>query len=219
LAIVIPALPFCHAKFRASKPNSVHYPREINTLGDHICARRLDLKLLQKQVAEQISVDETTITNWERNATVPAVRYIPAILEFLGHARSPLPSPSRNALPPRGGLGLSLRKMAEKLGVDPATLMGWGVSRSFAMLLTTPEVWRTLDRRPPGTRWSLCQGRSDRKPLWRSKREPAGGTIKQGFSGQKGFWSVAKEALLPRSAFGGGGFSGLEAGSVCGGFA
>ena len=39
------------------------------------------------------------------------------------------------------------------------------------------------------------------------------------FSGEKGLWSVAEEALLPRSAFGGDGLSGLWVDSFCGGFA
>jgi hypothetical protein len=64
-----------------------------------------------------------------------------------------------------------------------------------------------------------CQGRLKRRPVRRSKREPVGRTARQGFSGEKGLWSVAEEALLPRSAFGGGGFSGLEARAVFGGFA
>jgi hypothetical protein len=64
-----------------------------------------------------------------------------------------------------------------------------------------------------------CQGRSKSRPVWRSKREPAVGTEQQGFSGEKGLWSVAEEALLPRSAFGGAGFSGLGLGYVYGGFA
>jgi hypothetical protein len=64
-----------------------------------------------------------------------------------------------------------------------------------------------------------CQGRSKRKPLGRSKREPVEWTVRQGFSGEKGLWSVAEEALLPRSACGGGRFSPLRMGFVCGGFA
>jgi hypothetical protein len=38
-------------------------------------------------------------------------------------------------------------------------------------------------------------------------------------SWEKGLWSVAEEALLPRSAVGGEGFSGLRVDSFCGGFA
>jgi DNA-binding XRE family transcriptional regulator len=62
----------------------------------------LDLKLLQKQVAEQIGVHELTITNWEVSATVPEVRYIPAIIQFLGYN----PLPAATTLPERAhGLG------------------------------------------------------------------------------------------------------------------
>jgi len=64
-----------------------------------------------------------------------------------------------------------------------------------------------------------CQGRNEREPLGWKKREPVGGTIKQGFSGEKRLWSVAEEAFLPRSMFGRGEFSVPAAGSVCGGFA
>lgn len=76
------ALPFCHFELLASRPKPSQYPKQINSLGDQIRARRLDLKLLQKQVAEQIGVHELTITGWERNATVPEVRYMPAIIQL-----------------------------------------------------------------------------------------------------------------------------------------
>ena len=123
---LIPALPFCHREFRAAKPKPAHYPKQINSLGDHIRARRLDLKLFQGQVADQIGVHEMTITGWEVNAIVPEVRYIPAIIQFLGY--NPLPptgSFSERLTTVRRVLGLSQRRMAEKLGVDPATVQGW----------------------------------------------------------------------------------------------
>jgi len=123
-------LPFCHFEFRSARPKSGRYPRELNTLGDHIRARRLDFKLLQKQVADQIGVHEQTITLWEGNATVPEVRYIPTIIQFLGYNPLPVASslPERLASA-RRVLGLSQRKMAAKLGVDLATLMGWEAGR------------------------------------------------------------------------------------------
>ena len=81
----IPALPFCHAELRASKPKSFRYPKRLNTLGDHIRSSRLDLGLFQSRVAEHIGVDTTTIHNWEGNKSVPVIRYTPAILRFLGY--------------------------------------------------------------------------------------------------------------------------------------
>lgn len=130
MAILTVALPFCHFELRAARHKPATYPKQINSLGDHIRARRLDLKLLQKQVADQIGVHKTTITGWERNATIPEIRYMPAIIQFLAY--NPLPAamslPERLATA-RRALGLSQRKMAGKLGVDPATLMGWEAGR------------------------------------------------------------------------------------------
>ena len=123
-------MPFCHADLRASKPSSIHYPQGINTLGDHIRARRLDLKLLQKQVADYIGVAYATITNWEGNTTSPEIRYIPAIVRFLGYGpQTPANSFSERLVTVRRTLGLSQRKMAKKLGVDPASILGWEAGR------------------------------------------------------------------------------------------
>ena len=124
------ALPFCHFELLAARRKPSQYPKQINSLGDHIRARRLDLNLLQKQVADQIGVHEMTITLWEGNATIPEVRYIPAIIQFLGYNPLPVASslPERLAIA-RKTHGLSQRKMAQKLGVDPATLMGWESGR------------------------------------------------------------------------------------------
>jgi transcriptional regulator with XRE-family HTH domain len=123
-------LPFCHFEFSAVRPKLSQYPKQISSLGDHIRARRLDLKLLQKQVAEQIGVHELTITSWEGNATIPEIRHMPAIIQFLGY--NPLPAASslpERLVAARRAFGLSQRKMAARLGVDPATLMGWEAGR------------------------------------------------------------------------------------------
>jgi transcriptional regulator with XRE-family HTH domain len=124
------ALPFCHFELQAPRCKPASYPKQINSLGDHIRTRRLDLKLLQKQLADQVGVHELTITNWEGNATVPEIRFMPAIIQFLGFD----PLPPAESLPERLAaarrvLGLSQRKMAEKLGIDPSTLMGWEAGR------------------------------------------------------------------------------------------
>jgi transcriptional regulator with XRE-family HTH domain len=125
-AILIPALPFCHAELLAEKPRSEHYPKEINSLGDHIRVRRLDLKLLQKKVAEQIGVNGATITSWERNASTPVIRYMPAIIRFIGYDPTPPPSSLPERLrSARRELGLTQRRMAERLGVDPSTVRDW----------------------------------------------------------------------------------------------
>lgn len=75
-----PVLPRYHKLRNRNQP-----PEELNSLGDHLLLRRLVLKLLQRQVAEQIGVDKATITNWEIGRTKPGLEYMPAIIRFLGY--------------------------------------------------------------------------------------------------------------------------------------
>jgi transcriptional regulator with XRE-family HTH domain len=119
-------LPFCSLKIKAKIPKSKKYPNEIKTLGDHLRKRRLDLGLLQKEVAEKIGVDKTTINNWERQRREPEIRFIARIIEFLGYDPIPEPESFPEKLKAyRLRLGLSQRKLAAKLGIDPSTVQGW----------------------------------------------------------------------------------------------
>jgi transcriptional regulator with XRE-family HTH domain len=102
-------------------------------------------------VSDRIGVNETTITNLERNAAVPAIRYVTAIIEFLGYDPHPAASSlSERLVTARRGLWLSQRRMAEKLGNDPATLQDWEAGRHqptaksmelVAGVLPNRELW------------------------------------------------------------------------------
>jgi DNA-binding XRE family transcriptional regulator len=123
-------LPFCHSTFSSPRPKSSYYPNVLNTLGDHLRKRRLDLGLLQKRVAEDIGVNTLTICNWESNKSTPFIRYIPKIIRFLGY--NPLPTgrtlaEKLNAA--RKVLGVSQKALAKSLGVDESTLRSWEAER------------------------------------------------------------------------------------------
>ena len=113
-------------RLKAPKPQSSQYPKSLNTLGDHIRKKRLDLGLLQREVALQIGVAGATIYNWEGNETAPPVRHIPRIIQFLGF--NPLQTPrtvAERLLRARKALGLTQKAMARQLGIDPTTLARW----------------------------------------------------------------------------------------------
>ena len=96
------------------------------TIGDHIRKRRMSLKLLQREVAEQFGVDKASIWNWEKNCSQPDFRHMPAIIGFLGY--NPLPpatTPAVALVRHRTILGLSQEQAALKIGVDPSTLAKW----------------------------------------------------------------------------------------------
>ena len=64
--------------------------------------------------------------------------------------------------------------------------------------IVVPEVQVSLGKAK--VKRLICQWRIKSRPLGRRKREPVG-AVKWWFSGEEGLWSVAEEALLPRSAF------------------
>jgi len=56
----------------------------MNTLGDRLRATRLDLGLLQKELATMLGVTEDTICYWENNRVKPSRRLMGNVREFLG---------------------------------------------------------------------------------------------------------------------------------------
>jgi len=72
--------------FRVERPVNPAYPKELNTLGDHLRKTRLDRGLSQSDVAMILGVDEDTITCRELNWNQPMVNQLPSIYSFLGYA-------------------------------------------------------------------------------------------------------------------------------------
>ena len=93
-------------------------------LGDHLRQRRLDLGLLQRDVAEKLQVNQMTVCHWETNRTSPQLRFIPSIVAFLGYSPYHPQSDSlgKRICTRRQVLGISQKKLAVLLGIDPSTL-------------------------------------------------------------------------------------------------
>jgi len=120
-------LHFYDVTLTAKKSQNQAYPKSLETIGDHLRKKRLDLKLFQKDVAKAIGVDTLTVCNWENNLTSPRIYLLPKVYSFLGY--NPLQS-NANSLGEkikqyRIQRGLSLRKLAKQLGIDPTTLTRW----------------------------------------------------------------------------------------------
>jgi transcriptional regulator with XRE-family HTH domain len=122
------ALPFSHITLKTQKPLTSAYPETLKTFGNHLRKRRLDLNLLQKEMAQKLGVCEPSIYNWENNqVAIPAIKYIPKIIEFLGYVPFDTATLSigEEIVIYRRLLGLSQKKLAHKLGIDPCTLSKW----------------------------------------------------------------------------------------------
>jgi transcriptional regulator with XRE-family HTH domain len=122
-----PALPFCHFTLKAQKPVQKGYPLEPKTVGDHIKKKRLDLGLLQKDVARQIGVKTACLTPWERNLVKPSFVNVPGIIKFVGY--SPYEDQAKTfgqkIVAFRRNHGLSQEKLAELTGIHRTTIGDW----------------------------------------------------------------------------------------------
>lgn len=132
---------FCHVHLRGQKPPSAEYPAEIQTIGDHIRKHRLDLSLLQKQVAVQIGTDNSTVTTWELGHTSPGFRHFPAIRRFLGYLPIPENGTLRHKLRTHRFIrGWSQKEAARDLRVHPSTLAKWERGAVFAYQRPPPML-------------------------------------------------------------------------------
>jgi transcriptional regulator with XRE-family HTH domain len=111
---------------RGNKPKNPVYPKELETIGDHIREKRLDLGLRQADVALRLGVDLFTLINWEKNKTEPVVRHWPAIVSFLRYCPYQQVETFGDKLRLyRIHQGLSHKAIAEVLGVDPGSISLW----------------------------------------------------------------------------------------------
>jgi transcriptional regulator with XRE-family HTH domain len=111
----------------------------LNTLGDHLQKRRLDLGVQWKDVAEQIGASATNVALWRAGRTAPGLRLWPGIIRFLGYDPRPKATTIGDQLKRhREGQGVTQKELARHLGVDPATLAGWerGERQPAGRLLT-----------------------------------------------------------------------------------
>jgi DNA-binding transcriptional regulator YiaG len=128
---LIPALPFCHVTLKAEKPKHFQYLKKLETLGDHIRKRRLDLGMFQTDIAQKIGVIAETVFRWESKESYPSITQIPKIIRFLGYYPFPMAkSLSEELRDSRRRLGLSQTAMARGMGVDPTTLHKWEQGRA-----------------------------------------------------------------------------------------
>ncbi len=103
------------------------YPDSPVTIGEHIRKRRMELKLLQSDVAECFDVSTDCITFWEKNRSNPQIKFFPKIISFLGY--NPLAfdesTLSGKIKAYRYRTGTTSYMLANLLKVDQSTVTEW----------------------------------------------------------------------------------------------
>jgi len=124
------ALPFSIFKNCLKKPIR-GLPNSLDRIGDHLRKRRLELGMLQKEVADCLQVCEDSICGWEMGRSSPMIHHYPAIISFLGYNPylSNENSIGKRILAYRLLNGLSNKTMGKFIGVDGSTILSWESGR------------------------------------------------------------------------------------------
>ena len=84
------------------------------------------MNLKQEDVAKLLNTTTSSISNWERNDKKPSLEYIPRIIKFIEYCPYDVKLPiSEKLVIWRSYNGISQKKMAKIVGVDPSTLGRW----------------------------------------------------------------------------------------------
>lgn len=120
----IPALPFSRAEQKVHKPLGNKYIDNPTTVGEHIRNRRLELGLLQKDIAEIFKVSIDSVTYWEVGRTGPSIEQMPKVIEFLGYLPFEIDKNTAGGKVKyyRYVYGLSQEKFAKLIGIDTSTV-------------------------------------------------------------------------------------------------
>lgn len=109
-----------------NKPLSRLYPEKLETIGDHLRTKRLDLKLGQKDLEKPLGACLAIILLWEKNKVVPQPKFIAKINQFLGYCVLPNQTVehvgNQLSLFRVQTLGLTIFELANVIGIDEGTL-------------------------------------------------------------------------------------------------
>lgn len=107
-----------------SAPKPPAYPKVLNSIGDHIRAKRIDQGQQIIELARLLDVAEMTIIYWEMNKGEPRASYMPRVIKYLGYNPEELKATTLADVVKahRRSLGMSHRQYGPHIGIDPSTI-------------------------------------------------------------------------------------------------
>lgn len=126
------------------------YPKKPRTVGEHLRKKRVDLKLLQSDLAKILGVSPDSVTYWENNRSKPQIKHFPAIHLFLGYSLVKFDEKKFEGRLKayRWQNGFSHKRLGEMLGVDASTVGSWEKGESVPSPNNLKELESLLKKKP-----------------------------------------------------------------------
>ncbi len=127
-------------------PFKAGFPINPKTIGEHIKRKRMQLGLMQSEVAEIINVSTDCIYHWETNRNKPQINYYQKIISFLEYNPFEINANtlSEKIFAFRCLNGLSSKAFGRLLKVDASTVRSWELGESVPNRTTMIVLISTL---------------------------------------------------------------------------
>ena len=79
------AVPYSILNATVPLPDKRPFPKELQTVGNHIKQSRLSRNILIKDVIVSLKISRETLRGWELNLFEPHISHYPLIISFLGY--------------------------------------------------------------------------------------------------------------------------------------
>lgn len=125
----------------------MNYVENPMTLGEKIRNRRLELNILQKDVAQIIGVSEDSITFWENERATPQIHHYPKVTEFLGYFPYKIDNSTLGGKIKKYRYlnGVSQRELAKALGVNESTVFNYENGKHKPLPFIVKKLMRMLE--------------------------------------------------------------------------
>ena len=82
--------PFCQITLKAQKSlkdiySKSFYRQQLRNIGVTLQRKRQQQEITQAELAQKIGIYEGTVGDWEHGRSIPDIRYMPKVIEFLGY--------------------------------------------------------------------------------------------------------------------------------------
>jgi transcriptional regulator with XRE-family HTH domain len=135
-------VPFSELNVNIPIPDKRPFPKELQTVGNHLKHARLSRNILIKDVCAFLTIDRETLRGWELGLFEPFVSHYPAIISFLGYNPCNIRTDSLAGQIKmyRHEHGLTQRQFANLLQTDASVIWQWECNNRVPLVKTQKKI-------------------------------------------------------------------------------
>jgi len=129
-------------------PDKRPFPKELQTVGNHLKAARLSRNMLIKDLCALLNISRETLRSWELGEFEPHVSHYPVIIAFLGYnpCQTELDTIAGKIKDYRYRHGLTQQKFAKLLNTQASIIWQWECNSRIPLAKTQKRILALIEK-------------------------------------------------------------------------